>query len=367
MALTLGIALFRRRALLVGVQRSGNRHSVVFEHRTDRAAGSRIDENLKSLLSDPTLPPAVELRIALSPADLACGDGWHLPRPLTPSAAAKLSPALCEMRCASETLETLAVDSLVRGLASQAVALDRVLAEDLVRAAGRLKVTLLTAIPAALAEVFKNVSFTQAGERIEVKTEEGNSSWRSYPVDRPDETGSLPWNGLAVPFDQAAAFAAAVSDPERVPNVLQSLPTHRKSTLQRFRDPLLSLGIATTLCFGALGIHFHRDMTREQVEYDAARRTELQLWARFLPSEEPREGRLLQAMQSRLEGLGEASGGPDFPSALSFWGEIGRQMPDPENLGLTLESLDLAPDGGRISGRVPAVKDDPLKHAFRLE
>ena len=42
-------------------------------------------------------------------------------------------------------------------------------------------------------------------------------------------------------------------------------------------------------------------------------------------------------------------------------------MPEPEALGLTLESLDLAPDGGRISARLPAVKEDPLKNASQLE
>jgi hypothetical protein len=72
-------------------------------------------------------------------------------------------------------------------------------------------------------------------------------------------------------------------------------------------------------------------------------------------------------MRERLSDLGEIPGSTDFPSALAFWGEIGKRMPDPEAIGMTLESLDLAPDGGRISARVPAIQGDPLKNASQLE
>jgi hypothetical protein len=353
---------------MVGVQKTGKTSSIVLERRIERSAGTSIGQILLTLFSEITLPAKdTILSMALSPADLACGDAWSLPENLTQKAASRVGAALCETRCASETLETLVVDAPLSAAAAQAVALDRGQVEDILKATGGTKITLVTAVPATLAQVFGTVLLTQGGERFEVAVRDGIPSWRAYPVDGPDETGSLTWNGQEIPCEQAAAFAAAMCDPESVPNLLNALPQHRKTFLKRFRDPLINIGAAAILCLGAIGIHFHRAASREQGEIAAAVRLEKELWRRFLPGEEPREGRLLRTMHDRLGDLGEAGGGPDFPSALAFWGEIGKQMPDPEALGMTLESLDLAPDGGRISARMPALKDDPLKNASQLE
>jgi hypothetical protein len=231
-----------------------------------------------------------------------------------------------------------------------------------IRAAVVRPLELLTAAPAVLQKVFGpagNVSW--GGERIELSGE----GWRAFPIDGPNQPGTLIWNGTPIPVGIAAAFAATIVDPEEVPNLAPSSPA--ASRLRRFRDVLLNLGAAAALLLGAFGLHFHRDALLDRQSTSSARGAELELWSRFLPSEEPKPGRLLQAMRQRLAESGEAPGASDVPSALAFWGEIGKQMPDPELLGLTLESLDLAPDGGRLSARVPAQKDDPLKNAAELE
>jgi hypothetical protein len=359
MALILGAAILRRSASILLVQQTGRAASILFERRLDRAPGSTPAEMLRALLTMAPAPVREELLvIALSPADLACSDGWTLPEAMPD----RVGPSLCEPRCASETLETLIVDAPISGRAVQAVALDLQRTNALLDAAGARTLAVVTAVPAALA-TFGTVSLTQGGERIEVH----GSSWRAYPVDGPDEPGTQKWRDLEIPNTQAAAFAAAVCDPDAVPNLLHAIPKHRKTWVHRLRDPLVNVGVAAVLCLAALGVRFHRDAILERNETAAARRVEKELWQRYLPAEEPREGHLLKAMQDRLADLGEGGSGPEFPSALAFWGEIGRQMSDPDALGLTLESLDLAPDGGRIAARVPAVKEDPLRNASQLE
>jgi hypothetical protein len=359
MALTLGAAILRRSASILLVQQTGKAPSILFELRIDRTPGSTPGQVLQSLIALAPAPVRGErLAVALSPADLACGDAWTLSEAMPD----RVGPALCEPRCAFETLETLFVDAPISGHVVQAVAFDRRRTADLLEAAGNRTITVITAVPAALA-MFGTVSLTQGGERIDIN----GSSWRATPVDGPDEPGTLKWRNLEIPATHAAAFAAAVCDPAAVPNLLHGMPRHRKTWAHRLRDPLVNVGAAAALCLAALGIRFHRDAILERNETAAARRVEKELWLRYLPVEEAREGRLLKAMHDRLADLGEGGSGPEFPSALAFWGEIGRQMPDPDALGLTLESLDLAPDGGRLAARMPAVKEDPLKNASQLE
>jgi hypothetical protein len=365
--MTLGVAVSRRSVTLVAVQRSGTVATVAQQRRIDRAPGTTIPELLRTLLAEfrnPRTP--MDLAVALSLADVACGDAWTPPATWA-DAGARTLPALCETRCVSETLETLLLDVSRPGGTWLLVAMDRSAAQEIAEAAGGFRLKVLTAAPAALASAFGNLRIAAGGERIEIECREGIPSWRACPFDGPDEPGSVPWNGVQIPREQAAAFAAAVCEPDAVPNLLNAFPQHRKTFLKRFRDPLLNVGAAAALCLGAFGVQFHREAVRERDELAAARRAEMELWGRFLPTDGPREGRLLKAMRDRLADLGETSGAADIPSALAFWGEIGRQMPDPESLGLTLESLDLAPDGGRLSARVPASKDDPLKNASQLE
>jgi hypothetical protein len=247
------------------------------------------------------------------------------------------------------------------------MAADQVVIDGILESIRGLNVRMMTAVPAALVQVFGSASLTLAGERVEGTMEAGCPSWRSYPIDGSDEVGSLTHKDQHIPYALLPAFAAAVCDPDAVPNLLNALPNYRKTFFRCFSDVLTCIVAAVALCFGALGFHFQRDATRERNELVAARVAERTLWGRFLPAEEPHEGRLLKTMRTRLADLGEGAGASEFPSALAFWSELGKHMPNPDALSLTLESLDLAPDGGRISARMPALKEDPLKNATQVE
>jgi hypothetical protein len=266
-----------------------------------------------------------------------------------------------EARSIGAMAEDLAVDAVYSGQFVQGVAMNL---ESLsqIRSEVSRPLELVSTVPAVLRKVFGPDSILcWGGEQIEI-TREG---WRAFPIEGPDEPGTLMWNGTEIKAGIAAAFAAALVDPEEVPNLVRSSPA--ASRLRRYRDVLLNLGAAAALLLGALGLHFHRDAVANRQAMEVVRRAERELWSRFLPSEEPKPARLLQAMRERLFESGEALQASEVPSALAFWGEIGKQMPDPELLGLTLESLDLGPDGGRLSARVPARKEDPLKNAAELE
>jgi hypothetical protein len=222
----------------------------------------------------------------------------------------------------------------------------------------------LTTAAAAVADVFGECVLLAGGERLEVwRDQDGKLQGRSMPADGPDDEGSLKWNEKEIPIKYAAAFAAAMCDPDRVPNHAGRLPGARMALLDRLREPVLNLAAAAALLLAGVGVWFHREKTREEAEFDAARFATVELWSRLLPAESPKEAGLPQAMLRRV---GE-NGGGSGPGALAFWTEIGKHMPDPEPLGLNVESLDLSPEGGRLSARVPAAKDDPLKNAAALE
>jgi hypothetical protein len=274
---------------------------------------------------------------------------------------------LVEARCAGETLDEIAIELRPDGRSLQTLALRRERLGEIRRALGGRPVRLLTSIPAAVAQVFGECAFTAGGERIEVFREAGELRWRARPDDGPDDATVLRWRDQEVPAAHAAAFAAAVCDPDQVPNLAGQLPGARAALLRRLRDPLVNVAAAASLLLGAAALHFHREAGREKTALAAARQAREELAARLLPGETVPEGRLLSALQRRLAESGEGAASPEGPSALSFLKEIGAHFPDADALGLSLESLDLAPDGGRLAARVPAAKDDPLRNASLLE
>jgi hypothetical protein len=122
---------------------------------------------------------------------------------------------------------------------------------------------------------------------------------------------------------------------------------------------------AAALLLAAVGVFFHRRARQEEADLRAVRQGLADLSTRLLPDRPAADPGLLRALKFRLADGADGAGAP--PSALAFWSELARHFPDPEAIGLTLESLDLAPEGGRLSARVPAAADDPLKNAARLE
>jgi hypothetical protein len=360
---TIGVAIHRRAASLAALESGREGARLLFHHTQARAAGSDpaaiLSELLKVLPAEYCKDP---LHVALSPADLSCWDSWPAEGSSRPASLARVAPALCEARGTGETLETLAVDAIADGRIVRSLSLDRALLDRLVAAAGR-PVELVTSIPDALASCWDATTLTFGGETVEISRE----SRRAYPVDVADAQDVRTWRGIDLAPSLAAAVAAAAAGVEGVPNAVNVLRGARGLLLRRLRDPLLNVAAAVTICLAALAVHFHREAERERGEIAEANAKEMELWDRFLPAEVPREGRLLRAMKDRLADLGQGSDAAEIPSALAFWGEIGRQMPDPDAIGLTLEALDLAPDGGRISARVPVSPEDPIRNATQLE
>lgn len=369
----LGVAIGRRAGSLVAFEDRGQNSCISFDRHLERPPGTTPADHLRDLLKD--LPPDLGkalLTLALSPGDLAMADAWPLPSRLGPSALAKAGPALVEARTAGEALEDLTIDFLEEEGVLQGVAIRTDLLSELqaaVRSAG-LTLRLVTSLPAALGRAFPElpaVELTAGGERIRVSRSGGKVAWRSFPVEGPADSAPVRAYGLELAPQAALALGAALADPETVPDALAGTPEGRRSPLKRLRDPIVNVAAALALVLIALGIGFHREAARERAGHGSVAAAERELWTHLFPAESYKEGGLLGKVERRLAEAGETPGEPDFPSALAFWTEIARQMPDPEALGLTLESLDLAPDGGRLSARVPAVKDDVLRHAAALE
>jgi len=354
MRVNFGIAICRRAASGVVLESSGGAWKLISQWRVVRGAGETLAQVLGRILQDaPASARTATPAIALSPTDLACADGWDAPA----ASFARLAPALCEARCAGEGLEDLELDVLEMQGFAQAVAIRKATLAEIVTACAPC---LVSSVPAVLAQVFKEVDLSFGGERFQIRTREGKPEWRCFPVETSDSQGTLRIGALEVPEASAAAVAVALCDPETVPNALSA----RRSAFRKFHAPLLNLTAAALLLLGALGVRFHFKAEQERVQLENREQAERELWKKFLPDQEARSGGILRGIHDRL---GDEPRENDSPSALAFWGEIARLMPDPEPLGMTLESLDLAPDGGRLSARIPAVPDDPLKNATQIE
>jgi hypothetical protein len=368
MARSLGVAIHRHSSCLVGVETAGKGSTLRFERVEPREPGTPAPEALVRLLRQ--VPPEFHhssLAVAVSSADLACADAWPLPPGIRESSLRKTGPTLVESRCLGEPLESLALDLAIDQGVVQSVAIERESLARLREAVRGFTLALLTGIPCVLAREAGSCAITVGGERIECRHESSGVSWRSYPVEAADDPGPFECRGHRVPVSHAAALAAALATADSLPNFLAADGESRLGWIRKLRDPLLNVAAALLLCLTAGGIHFHRELTRERIQRESVRQAERALWHKYLPGEDPAEGRFLRAVQDRLALVGEGPGGERPPSALAFWEAIGKQFPDPEALGLTLESLDLAPDGGRMSARVTAAKDDPLKNASALE
>jgi hypothetical protein len=357
------LAVHRRAASLAIVQTSGKAAKVLESRVIARPPGTRLEGVVSALLE--TQPPETKrfpLSVLLSATDTACSDAWVLPEGLSSRDARKLLPALLEARCAGEAIEDLVVDFSVSGHRVQALAVPRAALVALEQSLRGYRLRLVTSIPSAVSRAFPGASFTFGGDRLDATA----SAVRSYPVNGPDAGGLLRLGDLDVPVGQVAALAGAICEPDHVPNLVHAVQGS-PSLLGRLVSPLANLASAAALCLVALGMRWHLNLQESRRGIEMIRKAENGLWAKFLPSEEPRAAALVRAMKRRISELGESPGELAIPSALSFWAEIARQLPDVEGLGLTLEAMDLLPEGGRLSARVSSDSDDPLRNASRLE
>jgi hypothetical protein len=279
-----------------------------------------------------------------------------------------IAPVLLEARSAGETLEGLSVDVRLSGERLEVAALESTTLRE-IQEATRLKAMTLrfvSSIPAVIAQVFPQeprIALLWAGQRVEVERREEKLRWRSVPLDRVrGEEGSpaLSLRGLVLHPGQVPALAAALAHVDFVPNVLRGAPDAPRSFGERFRTPLQMLGAAAALLLAACGLYFRAQEHRSRAELDAARSKEAELWKLRIPDRTYVKGDLLRVSKERLQSSGLGPGEGAIPSAFHFWMELGRCLPE-------VETLDLSPEGGRLSATVAAVPGDTVRNAALLE
>jgi hypothetical protein len=362
--------------MVLAIRRNGAEPKILLHHEIPRPEGRSASNLLTELLA--ALSPdfrKAPLSVALSSAEFACADAWQPPEPLARSGLMSVAAPLCEAKCAGETLEELSLDVVPAGRGLEAVALPNDVLRDLRRAAesSGMALGLVTSLPSVLAHAFPREEFVRlqfAGDQIEVRKDDGRISWRSFPVDlaeRAAPSAPLKWGTAEISPDEAPACAAAVVDPDIVPNALRGAPDAPRSFLAKFRGPVLRLAGAAAAMLLALGLWL--DVKARAAERDLSALAEIErgFWKDLLPGQSPRDGELLRTIRDRVREAGDLQGQRDWPSALSFWAEIGRHMPDAEALGMTLESLDLSPEGGRLTATVTAHAGDDLRNAALVE
>jgi len=370
-----GVAIGRRAARLV-VYAGNERHcSLLLDREIERNPDTAPSKVLERLLVDfPETFKKAGLAVALSSGDCACDDVWKAPDGVRIGDLGTVAPVLLEARATGDTLEQLAIDVRLRDGELQAVALpskELLALKDAAEAHGT-KLRLITGLPAAMADVFPQESLMAvhwAGQRIEVERREGGIGWRSVPIDGAEatETASLAMGGILLGSGQAAGTAAAFADPETVPDALRGSPDAPRSFGERFRKPLAALAGALVLALLSSGLVFRMHERRSEAELAAARRLEGDLWKRFFPGEKPVPGELLRVARERLRTSGSTQATAGNPSAFVHFVDLARHLPEAEGLGMSLESLDLTPEGGRMSATVSAVQGDTLRNAALLE
>jgi len=371
-----GIAIGRRAGRAVCLTIQGGKASLVLDRQIDRPIGMPVAETLRALLEElPGVAQGSPVGIVLASGDLACDDVWQAPQGMKARDIAAVAPVLLEARAAGETLEGLSVDIRLSREQLEVAALDNKTLREIQEAvrSKALTLELVTSIPAAIAEVFpreSRIALLWAGQRVEVDRREGPLRWRAVPMDRVrGEEGSptLSHQGLGLRPGQVAAVAAALAHPDLVPNVLRGAPEAPRTFEEKFRRPLRMLGFAAALLLVAAGLSFRVQEQCFRAELAAARNREAELWKFHFSDRTYVKGDLLRVAKEKLQGSGLAPGDGTIPSALCFWMELGRYLPDVESLGMTLETLDLSPEGGRLSATVAAVPTDTLRNAALLE
>lgn len=373
-----GVVLGRRSATLVALRGSRDTPEVAHTRRVDRTPTTTLGACLKTLLTDLPDPFAkCVVRIAVSAGDFACADIDAVPEGIEKARVPQIAMALCEPRFLDTRVEEVVTDARVRGEQVFLHAMARAQMTELgaVAAARRMRLDLITSVPAVLASISQtgttSVEFGQ--ERIEVTRENGYISWRSCPVDGDRQNAQqlvMPVLGLELavaplPPEQAIAAAVALSDSGQLPNLLErarGIPgTPGSGRAVALRRVIFAAG--ALLC--SLGLRFHVETTRLESELTLQAIAAREAWSRYLPDAVPQEGTLSDAMRRRVEVYGANPG--RSTSVLAFWAQLARYMPDPNHIGMTLESLSLTEGTGRMVARVPVQPGDPLRYASRLE
>ncbi|MCK6498650.1 MAG: hypothetical protein L6Q38_04130 [Nitrospira sp.] len=372
------------------------------------APGSPIEMALSDLLGRiPAEWRGGDLRIALSPALLGCADTLESPFQTEKQVSAVVE-SLAEERCAGENAEDLTVDFALNGkIAGKATievvalrtALLRSLLETVHARLPAATVSLITSAPAVLKralvpkEIEGGLALLLPGEVFESGSEgDGLPIFRAFPVaalregiqDRvaariqADETAArflCAWDpdhrvklkaGIECPVAHAIPTALALTDPETLPNLVSRLPEHSNGS-RHLRKAYLGVLAAAAMLLLVAGLYFDRKAKHVSERLDACSEIEASLWKTYLPHTRFVPDALAERMRAELELHRKATEANRLPSALAFWGQVGRRMPAPDKIGFSLDELSFAPDGGRLAGRVKAEPGDPLRNAALLE
>jgi len=381
----LAVSILRREATLLVCQQRG--HSFVVTHTFSTSSrGQSAPAALSALLgmAKPHLLRGAQIRIALSNAFLACAD--FVPLQLSSESQIEaVAPALAESRAAGETAEELAVDVMKVGATAggslvQLLAAPKSLIADLLKVvkehAPKAEVTLVTAatfsVHAAAAAKPLELALSTAGETFLV----GAGQVRSHPISRKPSAQS---SGFAVINDddeehdikgvtprlkgrQLCAAGLLTVCPFRECNLVRR-SVKRRSLFRRI--PWVAAAAATLLI--SVARYFNIESDRLSSEVEALRDAEREAWSAVFPAKRYERDRLVSAMKQSIDEHANFKLANSSKSSLVLWRELGKRMPDPEAVGLTMESLHLGTDGGRLVARVTAGQGNALSNASKFE
>ena len=385
----IGISISRRNLAVAGLIYRGRTPQLAYSAQWPRLSRTPIDEVLGSVLkSVPAEWRDAHVRIALSNADLACGDCFQVPY-RSEREVEEIAGSLAESRCAGSTSEELAIDVRLISTSADGSLVDLIALpqQNLAKIRAQIKqhfpaskLDFVSSAPSLLARALRDAAkvskfvFADAGEAAEFHFNQASiSSWRWFPVDRglgslaPETSAIELRENLAVPTPYAVAAAAAMAEAGQGANLLRAAPDAPKNVFTLLRKPLLLSASAAIVAILVSGIYLDRLTKNLRSEIALVEKQESTLWRESLPAENYRPGQLASRMKQVLSQRNKTADANRFPSALALWSEVAAVFPNPEPLGLSLESLQLGPDGGRMNGRVKRGVRDPLSNAAGLE
>ena len=402
----IGISVLRREAALIGHERG--KGAISFSLRQARPTGQSAAQCIEGLLLQ--LPPdwqKCDLSIALSCGDLSCADCFEVPY-RSAGSVATIAGSLAESRCAGENAEDMAIDLAINATTKESSTIEIVaIAHSMLdeiratvsRCVPKCRLQIVSSIPSLLARAIETdgihgFCFDAAAEGVLISTTNGKATgWRGFPLDSSARNAEeVLKSAVAASFkDQAAsatvltgssafrvagcdveiallpACAAALAQPGDCANLLHGALDAPRQLGARLRNPLLWAGAAAAILLFALGAYFEQQ--RNQVESDLAilKQSERKLYEKLLSGEKYTEDQLLTRMRRVLQQHTKEADANRVPSALAFWGELAGALPNPDQIGMSVESLQLSAESGRITGRVNKGPSDPLSNAALLE
>jgi hypothetical protein len=392
-----GVSIGRNAVAIAGVS-AGRRACIEFSAVAPRVAESTPALSLAAALEKlPAEWRTADVFIAISNGDLACADCFEVPFS-SESQIEAVTGSLAESRCAGFSAEDLATDLqrvivTKNGAVVQIVAIPHTSLNALQACVKKslpgARLKCVTAIPAALSAVLPREGchgYAAAGEGFVISAENTIPVWRSFPVNAAsaDQTlaarasaqsaeatlysSEVPLRGMAeVPVALAAAAAVTLSEPGKIANVLRGAKDAPRSSVARLRGPLTFAGAAAAILLLAAGLYFDKQTHEFESSAQAVENAERKLWESALPHETYKPLGLTARLKKILAQQNKVAEANKYPSAFGFWSEMASVLPNADQIGMSMESLQLGPDGGRLMGKVNKGTSDPLSNASLLE